>query len=83
MHPATPGGNAQQRRYPDLSSDKLKYDCAGKQTYAREPEALGDSRILEKYGGIPRLSEEQETVAEGRDENCPLRACNFPKPRSP
>ena len=41
---------AQQRHYPDLLTDRLKYGSAGRQTYPREAEPLGSAPPLDRYG---------------------------------
>jgi CRISPR-associated endonuclease Csn1 len=41
---------SQQSHHPTLLTDNLKYGSAGKQSYPREPETLGDSKIIERFG---------------------------------
>jgi CRISPR-associated endonuclease Csn1 len=42
--------DAQQRHYPELLTDRLKYGSMGRQTYPREPVPLGTADPLEMYG---------------------------------
>ena len=41
---------AQHRYYPELLTDQLKYGTAGKQSYPRKPEPLGDAAFIDRYG---------------------------------